>query len=127
VNLQTNPDTSLGTDFWRANPHLFVEAHWGPQYCRCCLNEKDDPKHTEAVNPGTHPGNCTGYRVARGTEVGFAPIGWSDNGAACSYQMYDTYQEALAFVVQMRTEYDHWQIDERTYYTAVDTNVTVLA
>jgi hypothetical protein len=124
---RTNIDTSLGTAFWQEHPHLFLQAHWGPQYCRCCLGEEGEQIHAVVVNSATHPGNCTGYRVARRGEVGFAPVGWSDNGAACSYQMYDTYEEALAFVDRTRDEFEHWQIDERNYYTAVDTNVVVLS
>ena len=48
--------------------------------------------------------------------------------------MYDTYEEAVAFIEMIQSggdpegrTYEHWQIDERTYFTAVDTNVVVLS
>jgi len=134
MSAGTNIDTTLGTLFWREHPHLFIKAGWGNKYCRCCLNTKSDPMHTTAVNDATHPGNCTGYRVASNEEVGFAPVGWNDNGGACHFQMQDSYEDAVAFIEKIQNggdpegrTYEHWQIDERRYFTAVDTNVVVLS
>ena len=119
--------------FWRDRKHLFVPAHWGPDYCRCCLNEAGEAVHDVQPDRGTHVGNCTGYRVARETETLYAVVGWSDDGAGCAFgNASRTVEEAYAFVESGRAvrsdgrAYDHYQIEERTYFTACDTNVLVL-
>lgn len=135
AEARSNPDTALGTEFWQSHEHLFVPAGWGPEYCRCCLDkEREGGMHTQATDPATHVGNCTGYRVARREEVGYAVGAWNDDGSACSFPVKDSYEEAEAFARDLlengdydgRT-YQHAQVEERRYYTAVDTNVAVIA
>lgn len=127
-----NPDTEMGTMFWRQQPHLFIPAHWGPKYCRCCLDPQGSEVHTDETDPATHVGNCTDYPVARPDQVIYAVNAWSDNGGSCSFGARPTYAEALEFANEVRKNgdngrfYDHFQIDERRYRTVCDTNVAVL-
>jgi hypothetical protein len=127
--------STLPREFWQSTPHLFIPAHWGPQYCRCCADPKRRKIHDVRPEPATHVGNCTGYEVATKDEFGFAVTAWNDDGGACHYGMKDTFEEAMAFVDNLRKSGDfqrdgrmwqHFQIDERRYYTSVDTNVIVL-
>jgi len=136
----TNPDTTLGTAFWREHPHLFLAAGWGEEYCRCCLDPDGGEIHDVVTDPSVHPGNCTDYRVPRKPdEILFSVTGWNDgdeehDGAACHYQTQDSYQAALDYATLLSEHgddrgriYQHYSISERIYFTAVDTNVVVLS
>lgn len=130
-------DTTLDTAFWRATPHVFVKAHWGTRYCRCCLDGKAKKihkvKHQDSDLIGE--GHLTGYRVASKQDVIFTVSGWNGdgNGGSCSFGARKTWEEAVEFmngpyaVSGAGERYDHYQIEERSYYTVVDTNVAVLS
>ena len=131
--LHTDPDTSLEVGFWQQQPHLFLPAAWSERYCRCCLDAADAAVHVppEATDPATDPESCTGYRIGR-AEHSFSVTGWSDDGGSCTYASIPSYGEALVFVDYLKRGSDqgrvwqHYQIEERRCYTAVDTNVVVL-
>lgn len=126
--------TSLDLAFWQQQPHLFLPAAWGERYCRCCLDAAEAAVHVdaEAIDPAIHPDSCTGYRVGRREQTSFSVTGWNDGGGSCSYASIPSYSEALAFVDYLKSGGDqgrvwqHYQIEERRSYTAVDTNVMVL-
>jgi hypothetical protein len=138
MTMYRNPDTDLPTEFWQEHTHLFIAAHWGPEYCRCCTDREKVEIHQVEVDRATVVGNCTGYRV-RGEQVQYAVTAWNDEdtgGGGCSYAAKPSYEEALAQVDDLRANgdpglsgrvYQHFQIEERRYYTAVDTNVVVIS
>lgn len=122
--------------YWRATPHVFIKAHWGPQYCELCMDPRRRMIHLRDL-PEEDPRRFwasmgRGYQVGRpGDHTWFRIDAWNDDGGSCSYgtnrhiSFEGVAETARIMMLSGDADgriYDHYLITEIYEHTVCDTN-----